>query len=490
MAQPGNGKPLAGACPEDLWVYTQAMKTYILLLVSALALFAFCPAAYAQEIIPVAPSAQKMPEEELNKLIGTLEDPAGREEFLKNLKLLRDAQKATSSSSADASEPLTERIGVRSLFSNFIDSYEHFLNRYALSSSLVHQVIGSLFVIVFVLGLYAGVRGMTHRILRFVDRFSEKIGIHLTRFGFYTRFLQIVLKLLVLGVGVYTLGKIWDVVALESLFEGDMMRRFLSTIVTFLLVAFIAAFVWEAIGVYLSYILKQADDHNQTRVKTLLPIVRNIVMSVFALLFGLILMSEIGINVAPLLAGAGVIGVAIGFGAQSMVKDFLTGFTIVFEDLIRVGDVASLGGATGVVEKITLRKVQLRDVAGTVYTIPFSSISVIQNLTKDFSFYVMDISVAYHDDTDRVADVLRKVDTDLRHDPAFAGLCLEPIEIMGVDRFAESAVIIKARLKTLPLKQWVVGREYNRRMKIAFDAAGIEIPFPQRTVTMLKEKNA
>lgn len=462
------------------------MKTYILLLLCALSVIAFPHAAKAQDGAPAESAQKSLSSEDINHLIGTLEDPAARDEFIKNLKAMMEIKTSSpeSISSEKPLEPLTEKMGVRSLFGKFIDSYQQFLTRYALSSSLVHQIIGSLFVMSFVLGLYAGVRGMTHRILSFVDGLSKKIGIHLTRFGFYTRFLQIILKLLVLGIGVYTLGKIWDIVILESLFEGDMMRHFLSSLVTFLLVAFIAAFIWEAIGVYLSYILKQADDQNQTRVQTLLPIVRNIVMSVFALLFGLILLSEIGINVAPLIAGAGVIGVAVGFGAQSIVKDFLTGFTIVFEDLIRVGDVATLGGANGVVEKITLRKVQLRDVAGTVYTIPFSSISIIQNLTKDYSFYVMDIGVAYHTDIDRVVEILRDIDTDLRADTAFTGLCLEPIEIMGVDRFADSAVIIKARLKTLPLKQWLVGREYNRRMKIAFDKAGIEIPFPQRVITV------
>jgi moderate conductance mechanosensitive channel len=463
------------------------MKTYFALILFTLALFVSGRPAMAQEIAPAQESAQKTVEEELNHLIGTLDDPAAREDFLKNLKILRDARTTDILTQEKAPEPLTEKIGVRSLFEKFIDSYESFLNRYALSSSLIHQMVGSILVILCVLGLYVGVRGITHRILGFVDRLSVKIGIHLTRFGLYTRFLQVILRLLILGVGVYTLGKIWDVMMVEALFEGDGMRGFLSTIVTFLLVACIAAFIWEAVGVYLSYILKMADDHNQTRVKTLLPIVRNIVMSIFAVLFGLILLSELGINVAPLLAGAGVIGVAIGFGAQSMVKDFLTGFTIVLEDIIRVGDVANLGGVSGVVEKITLRKVQLRDMAGTVYTIPFSAITIIQNLTKDFSFYVMDIGVAYHTDIDHVIDVLRKVDGELRTDPAFFPLCLEPIDIMGVDRFAENAVIIKARLKTLPLKQWVVGREYNRRMKMAFDKAGIEIPFPQRVVTVRNE---
>ena len=158
----------------NLWVYTRGMKTYLLLFILALTLFTFGHTAVAQEIIPVAPSAQKMPEEELNKLIGTLEDPTGREEFLKNLKALREAQKITSPAVGTTAEPLTERMGVRNFLASFIDSYEHFLNRYALSSSLVHQVIGSLFFMSFFIGLYFGGS--------FRDYFSRGIGFNARRF--------------------------------------------------------------------------------------------------------------------------------------------------------------------------------------------------------------------------------------------------------------------------------------------------------------------
>jgi small conductance mechanosensitive channel len=170
-----------------------------------------------------------------------------------------------------------------------------------------------------------------------------------------------------------------------------------------------------------------------------------------------------------------------------MVKDFLTGFTIVIEDIIRVGDVASVSGCTGVVEKITIRKLQMRDFAGIVYTIPFSQITTIQNLTKDYSYYVMDVGVSYAQNTDEAVAVMKEVDAELRHDPDFSALILEPIEIVGVERFDDSAVIIRARIKTRPIKQWDVGREFNRRMKMAFDKKGIEIPFQQRVITIRNE---
>ncbi len=465
------------------------MKTYVRLALCGLLVLIHPMATQAQDLIPVTNATQNIEQDDIKHLIETLESDTARKDFIGNLKLLLDTQKKNNPStpSLNTIEPLTEQIGIRAILSNFIKEYEGFLNRYAISSSIVHQFIGSLCVVAFSILLYFGVRRATFRILNMVDHLSVRIGLRLSRFGLYAKVIQLALKVFVLGLCVYTLGKIWNIVMLEHFFESDIMRHLLSSFITFLLIAFLAALIWEAIGMYLSYILKQADDQNQMRVKTLLPLVRKIVMSIFSLLLGLILLSELGINVGPLLAGAGVLGVAIGFGAQSMVKDFLTGFTIVLEDILRVGDVATLGGYTGVVEKITLRKVQLRDVAGIVYSIPFSEISIIQNMTKDFSFHVIEIGVAYSSDIDKVMRVMRKVDDTMRADSEYSPLILDPIEIFGLDRFAESAVIIKARIKTIPAKQWDIGREFNRRLKLAFEKEGIEIPFPHQTLVFRKE---
>lgn len=481
------------------------MMTRIFLFLPALwliFLFSFASPVAAQDSVDTKGSAETAApvalnasdKQQLQSLVSTLENETSRAAFLSNLKTLLSqspvVESGAEASSASASTPvldapITEAIGVRDQVEGAVSSYEKFLEKHNLSSSIVHQIAGTLITLILGLGIYMAIRTITFHILKRINALAETIGLRLTRFGFYTMVIQGFLKALVIGLTIYTLGKIWSIHMIDSIFESESMRSFIGMAVTILLVGILSALVWDAIGLYLSYMLKQADDRNQTRVKTLLPIVRNIILSVFAVLFGLVLMSEIGINVTPLLAGAGVIGVAIGFGAQTMVKDFLTGFTIVLEDLVRVGDVVALGGCNGVVEKITLRKVQLRDVAGIVYTIPFSEITTIQNMTKDFSFYVMDISVAYKENTDRVIDVLRQVDEDLRQDPNFGGHILDQLEVLGVDRFMESAVIIKARIKTVPMKQWMVGREYNRRMKLAFDREGIEIPFPQRTVTVV-----
>ncbi len=466
------------------------MKKFILPVLSLVLCFGLLSFAgtSARAADPAGETAgeQSVDKKDVSRLIDTLENDQSRAEFISDLKLLVSQQKEEEAEELKTLSPLTEAIGVRASVSNVVKDYETFLDKNNLSSSRVHQVGGSAVVLFIASGFFLGVRKMSRKILRMVESISQKIGLRLLRFNVYTNVLQMALKFLIGGMAVYTLGKIWSIKFIDAFFESDQMRTFLGTGFTVLFVAFFAALIWEAVGLYLSYIFKKADDRNQTRAKTLLPIVRNVVLIVFAVMFGLVLLSEVGINVTPLLAGAGVIGVAFGFGAQTMVKDFLSGFTIVLEDLVRVGDVATLGGYTGVIERITLRKVQMRDMAGIVYTIPFSEITTIQNLTKDYSYYVMDIGVTYNVDTDRVVEVLKEVDADLRTDPEHGPFILEPLEILGLDQFADSAVVIKARIKTLPIRQWYVGREFNRRMKHAFDKAGIEIPFPQRTVTVVQ----
>lgn len=466
------------------------MKKFILTLFVTL-LLPLTAHAQIEALLSSASGAKEessVKQEDVKKLIETLESDTARKDLVTNLKLLLDTQAKNEPAIAAEEEmlpSLTEQLGVRGQITTAVAEYERFLDKNALSSSFVHQSLGTLITLILGAGLFLGVRKIAMTVILGIDHVSEKIGIRLSRISFYTTVFQTLLKLLIVGVMVYTLSKIWDVEYLIELFESKNMKSFLTSSITVLMVAILAALIWEAVGIYLSYILKQADDNNQTRVKTLLPLIRNIVLSVFALLFGLVIMSEMGLNVAPFLAGAGVLGVAIGFGAQSMVKDFLTGFTIVLEDIIRVGDVVSLSGCTGSVEQITLRKVQLRDFAGIVYTIPFSQITTIQNLTKNFSYWVMDVSVDYKHNTDDVIAALKEVDADIRKDDEFKMMILEPIEIVGVDKFADNAVVIKARIKTLPIKQWAVGREFNRRMKMVFDKKGIEIPYPHRVITMV-----
>jgi len=200
------------------------------------------------------------------------------------------------------------------------------------------------------------------------------------------------------------------------------------------------------------------------------------------------ILGELGVEIGPILAAAGIVGFAIGFGAQNLVQDIISGFFILLEDQIRVGDVVEIAGKGGLVEKITLRMIVLRDLAGNVHFVRNGEINIITNMTKEYSRYVFDIGVAYREDVDKVIEVIQQVDEGLRGDPEFKDDILEPIEILGLDQFANSAVIIKARTKTKPIKQWRVAREFNRRLKKKFDERNIEIPFPHVTLYMGEDK--
>ena len=220
------------------------------------------------------------------------------------------------------------------------------------------------------------------------------------------------------------------------------------------------------------------------RVDTISSVIRYIMIIGIVAASSMMIMRELDIEIGPILAAAGVVGVAVGFGAQNFIQDLISGFFLLMEDQIRVGDVVEIGGKSGLVEKITLRMTVLRDLSGNVHYIRNSQINVVTNMTKDFSCYVFDIGISYREDVDRVLEVIRDIDNEIRQDPVFSGDILEPIEILGLDRFTDSAVMIKARTKTKPVAQWTVGREFNRRLKIKFDAEKIEIPYSQTTLSV------
>jgi small conductance mechanosensitive channel len=220
------------------------------------------------------------------------------------------------------------------------------------------------------------------------------------------------------------------------------------------------------------------------RAKTLGSLVRNVASSLLIGVAVLMILRELGIDIAPVLAGAGILGLAVGFGAQTLVRDIISGFFLILEDQVRVGDVAAINGQGGLVEEISLRTITLRDFDGTVHVFPNGGITTLANRSKDFSFYVIDVGIAYGEEPERVIAVLNEVGAALQADDRFGPNILAPLEVVGVDAFGDSAVTIKMRIKTMPLKQWEVGRELRRRILKAFAAHGIEIPFPQRVVLM------
>ena len=234
--------------------------------------------------------------------------------------------------------------------------------------------------------------------------------------------------------------------------------------------------------------IAEGDDHKTLERRKRLQTVGATSRRFFAILIwsaaALMVLRELDVDITPVLAGAGIVGLAVGFGAQTLVKDIISGLFLIAEDQVRLGDVAEINGIGGAVEEINLRTIVLRDLEGVVHHIANGEIRTLANKSKDFSFYVIDIGVGYDDDTDRIVEVVRSVAEELMKDAAFAPFILDPLEVLGVDAFKASEVTLRFRIKTLPLKQWDVGRELRRRIKKTFDAQGISIPGPQMTVRL------
>ncbi|MBW8363135.1 MAG: mechanosensitive ion channel family protein [Rhizobium sp.] len=224
------------------------------------------------------------------------------------------------------------------------------------------------------------------------------------------------------------------------------------------------------------------DPERIKRLNTLEQVFRYIILVVVTLVAAMLVLSEVGISIAPILAAAGVLGIAIGFGAQSLVKDYFTGLFLLLENQIRQGDVVEVAGKGGLVEEMTLRYIRLRDYEGSVHYIPNGHVDTVTNRSRGFAYAVIDVGVAYREDVDEVYDLMREVATGLRADPELGGKIVDDLEIAGVDQWADSAVVIRCRFKVMPLEQWGVRREFLYRLKKAFDAADIEIPFPHLTV--------
>ena len=235
---------------------------------------------------------------------------------------------------------------------------------------------------------------------------------------------------------------------------------------------------------------RKDDIEFQKRTETLGSVIRHFLDVVIIMVATIMIMGEVEIAIGPVLTAAGVVGLSVGIGAQSLVKDIISGFFILFEDQIRVGDVIEIAGKDGVVEKINLRMTVLRDISGNVHYISNGQINLVTNKTKDYSYFLLEIGIAYREDVDEVFEVIKGVDDVLRSDSEFKDDIFEPIEILGLDKFGDSSVIIKARTKTKPSKQWRVAREFNRRLKMKFDEMNIEIPFPHLTLYMGKDKQS
>jgi len=275
-----------------------------------------------------------------------------------------------------------------------------------------------------------------------------------------------------------------------KVFDPEVIIEWLLTSGVTILFLVIGGFVVISLSRFIMAKIRDAfeDDDPETqserekRAETLTRVTRNIIAIVVWGVVGMMILKELGVDIGPILAGAGVIGLAVGFGAQTLVKDFLSGMFILMENQFRVGDVIATAGEAGLVEAITLRTTILRDLEGKVHIIPNGEIAVVTNMTKKWSRFMIDVGVAYKEDVDHVIEVLKEVGESMTSDPEYSQLILEPLQVLGVDSFGDSSVNIRVMFTTKPLQQWGVGREFRRRIKNTFDEKGIEIPFPHTTL--------
>lgn len=239
---------------------------------------------------------------------------------------------------------------------------------------------------------------------------------------------------------------------------------------------------------FLNKICKYKDDFEfKKQLITLKSIIKSIVDTIIIAFGVMYILNNLGVDIRPIMTAAGVLGVAVGFGAKRFFEDIITGLSILLEGQIRVGDYVEIASHQGVVEKVDIKLIQLRDTQGRLHYIRNGMVDTIINYTREFSYYVFDIGVSYDADIDFVVNTLKEIDEEFRNTAKSKDYVLAPLEIFGLDKFDDSAIIVKARIKTTPIKQWEVGREFNKFIKKKFDEKGIEIPFPQRTIHIMND---
>ena len=272
----------------------------------------------------------------------------------------------------------------------------------------------------------------------------------------------------------------------------NIFKDHYQNIISILIIGILGFVSWKVFSILIRKKLENTqqikDEAQGQRINTLLRILKNFASVTIIVVVIMLVLSELGIKIGPLIAAAGVVGLAIGFGAQTLVKDIITGLFVVLEGQVTIGDIVEIAGHSGKVETISIRTIRLRDVQGHLHVIPFSEVTTVTNITQDQDYHTFEIGVSYNEDVDDVIETLEKVGKDLQRDKDFKSKVNGEIEVFGLDKFDDSAIIIKGRIPTVHKQQWVVRREFNRRVKIAFDKNGIEIPFPQTTISYQETK--
>jgi small conductance mechanosensitive channel len=305
---------------------------------------------------------------------------------------------------------------------------------------------------------------------------------------FVPKLLMAVRALIILFVILFALNAL-GVLSLGALLASEFGAKVSGTVVSVLFIMIVSTGIWLALSSWVDYRLNPEWGSVPTsRETTLLTLLRNAATIALVIITLMFVLAEIGLDIAPLLASAGVLGLAIGFGSQKMVQDIITGIFIQFEGVINVGDVITLNGTTGVVEKLTIRSVSLRDYQGAYHMIPFSSVDMVSNFMKDYGYFVCDMGVAYRESVSDVKEAMFAAFEELVADPEHRGKIMGDMEWSGLNTFGDSAIILRSKIKCYPGEQWNIGRAYNEIVKRIFDERGIEIPYPYQTLTFAESK--
>ena len=331
-----------------------------------------------------------------------------------------------------------------------------------------------------------GVLRVIGAVVRWEPRADSRLPGVKARIERYMPVLRKGLRIAVWAIAAIAVLEAWRAPVLDLL-ASPVGERVIGALVRIALVFALFLVLWELLCLVIERHLDARDENGNSiarsgRARTLLPLLRRVSAVLLLTIGALTVASELGIDIAPLLAGVGIAGLAIGFGAQTLVKDVITGLFIVMEDQVAVGEYVSVAGHAGMVEALSIRTIRLRDLSGTVHVVPFGEVGTVENLTRDYSYAVIDAGVGYGEDTDRVSDVLHEIAVSMENDEDWRDRVMPPFEVFGVQELGDSAVIVRCRFKTPPMQQWAVAREFRRRMKKRFDELGIEIPFPHRTV--------
>lgn len=328
------------------------------------------------------------------------------------------------------------------------------------------------------------------RRIRLTDDLRRKLPLLEARLNSYVPNALRVIRTVIVVLVVMVVLNAWNVFDLAAWYASEAGRGLVAKLISVAMILVIAVMAWLALASLIEHKLNPETGGGvpSARAQTLLTLFRNALAIALITMTAMIVLAEIGINIGPLIAGAGVLGLAIGFGAQKLVQDIITGIFIQVENAMNTGDVVTVGGITGTAEKLSIRSVGIRDLSGTYHLVPFSSVDTVSNYMREFGNHVGEYGIAYRESIDEAIEQLKIAFEDLKASDEHGHKLLEPLNVAGVIALADSSVNIRVVIKTTPGDQWAVGRAYNRLVKLRFDEAGIEIPFPHTTLYFGEDK--